>query len=53
MLIHTPMDWSTPFPMNRGKAVLLAQLEFENEGAMNQAFASRERARRGRISGAS
>ena len=30
--------------MNRGKAVLLAQLEFESEQAMNQAFASRERA---------
>lgn len=44
MVIHTPMDWNDPFPVNRGKAVLLAQLEFENEEAMNHAFASRERA---------
>lgn len=44
MVIHTPMDWSDPFPVNRGGAVLLAQLEFESEEAMNQAFASRERA---------
>lgn len=44
MLIHTPVDWKDPFPVNRGKAVLMAQLEFETEEAMNQAFASRERA---------
>jgi len=44
MVIHTPVDWRDPFPVNRGKAVLLAQLEFESEHAMNQAFASRERA---------
>ena len=44
MIIHTPLGWNDPFPVNRGKAVLLAQLEFETEAAMNQAFASRERA---------
>jgi uncharacterized protein (TIGR02118 family) len=44
MIIHTPVDWKDPFPVNRGKAVLMAQLEFESEEAMNQAFASRERA---------
>ena len=44
MVLHTPVDWRDPFPVNRGKAVLLAQLEFESEQAMNQAFASRERA---------
>ncbi len=42
--IHTPVDWKDPFPVNRGKAVLLAQLEFDSEEAMNRAFASRERA---------
>jgi hypothetical protein len=30
--------------VNPGKAVLMAQLEFESEAAMNAAFASRERA---------
>jgi uncharacterized protein (TIGR02118 family) len=44
MVIHTPVDWKDPFPVNRGKAVLMAQLEFESEAAMNAAFASRERA---------
>jgi uncharacterized protein (TIGR02118 family) len=44
MLIHTPVDWKDPVPVNRGKAVLMAQLEFESEEAMNTAFASRERA---------
>jgi len=44
MLMHTPVEWRDPFPVNRGKAVLMAQLEFESEAAMNRAFASPERA---------
>ena len=44
MVMHTPVGWRDPFPVNRGKAVLLAQLEFDSEDAMNKAFASRERA---------
>lgn len=44
MIIHTPVDWKDPFPVNRGKAVLMAQLEFASEEAMNKAFASPERA---------
>jgi uncharacterized protein (TIGR02118 family) len=44
MVLHTPLDWQDPFPVNRGKAVLLAQLEWEDEKTMNHAFASRERA---------
>jgi uncharacterized protein (TIGR02118 family) len=43
MVIHTPVEWQDPVPVNRGKAVLMAQLEFESEEAMNTAFASRER----------
>ena len=43
-MLHTPTAWRDPFPVNPGKAVLLAQLEFEDEAAMNAAFASRERA---------
>jgi uncharacterized protein (TIGR02118 family) len=42
MTIHTPIGWDDPFPVNCGKAALLAQLEFDTEEAMNQAFASRE-----------
>src|SRR5438552_1589220 len=46
MVIHTPVDWKDPFPVNRGKAVLMAQLEFDSEEAMNRAFASPERDRK-------
>ena len=44
MVLHTPLDWKDPFPVNRGKAALMAQLEFDSEAAMNKAFASPERA---------
>ena len=44
MVMHTPVEWRDPFPVNRGRAVLMAQLEFDSEEAMNRAFASRERA---------
>ena len=44
MVMHTPTDWQDPFPVNRGKALLMAQLVFDSEEAMNKAFASRERA---------
>jgi uncharacterized protein (TIGR02118 family) len=44
MVLHTPLAWRDPFPVNPGKAVLMAQLEFESDAAMNAAFASRERA---------
>ena len=44
MVLHTPVDWKDPFPVNRGKAVLMAQLEFDSLESMNRAFASRERA---------
>lgn len=44
VVLHTPLEWNDPFPVNRGSAVLMAQLEFDSEEAMNKAFASRERA---------
>lgn len=44
MVLHTPIAWRDPFPVNPGRAVLMAQLEFENEAAMSAALASRERA---------
>ncbi|HUQ75530.1 MAG TPA: EthD family reductase [Burkholderiales bacterium] len=44
MVVHRPVAWQDPFPVNRGKAVLMAQLEFDSEEAMNRAFASPERA---------
>jgi len=44
MVLHTPLAWRDPFPVNPGSALLMAQLEFENEAAMNAALASMERA---------
>ena len=44
MVLHTPVAWNDPFPVNPGKAILMAQLEFESIEAMNRAFASPERA---------
>jgi uncharacterized protein (TIGR02118 family) len=44
MTMHTPVDWKDPFPVNRGSALLMAQLEFDSVDSMNRAFASRERA---------
>lgn len=43
VVLHTPLEWSDPFPVNRGRAVLLAQLEFESREAMERAFRSPER----------
>lgn len=43
IVLHTQLDWQDPYSVNRGKAVLLAQMEFENEDAMRRALASPER----------
>jgi uncharacterized protein (TIGR02118 family) len=45
MVMHTPVDWNDPFPVNRGKAVLMAQLIFRDQASLQKAFASPERAR--------
>jgi uncharacterized protein (TIGR02118 family) len=44
MVLHTPQAWADPSPVNKGRAVLMAQLVFESEAAMKRAFASPERA---------
>ena len=43
MTLHTPVAWQDPVAVNRGKAALMAQLEFASEEALNRAFASPER----------
>src|SRR5436190_20782316 len=43
VILHTPLDWQDSAPVNRGNAVLLAQLEFESAQALNDALAARER----------
>jgi uncharacterized protein (TIGR02118 family) len=44
IVMHAPLEWSDAWPVNRGHAVLLAQLEFDSAEAMHAAFASPERA---------
>ena len=44
VVLHTPADWKDPSPVNRGKTILLAQMEFESAQALNAALASGERA---------
>ena len=44
VVLHTPLGWSDAWPVNRGRALLLAQLEFDSTEAMHAAFASPERA---------
>src|SRR3982751_3737388 len=44
VVLHTPIEWSDTWPVNRGHAVLLAQLEFASAEALHAAFASPERA---------
>ena len=43
VVLHTPLEWSDPFPVNRGRAALLAQLEFHSEAALQAALESVER----------
>jgi uncharacterized protein (TIGR02118 family) len=44
VVLHAPLEWHDPFPVTRGRAVLLAQLEFDSIEAMQRAFQSPERA---------
>ena len=44
MVLHTPLDWKDPAPVNRGRALLLAQLIFEDHQSLQKACASPERA---------
>jgi uncharacterized protein (TIGR02118 family) len=44
VMLHTPLAWHDPFPVTRGRAVLLAQLEFDSAEALQRAFHSAERA---------
>ena len=44
VVLHTPIEWSDAWPVNRGRAVLMAQLEFDSAEALHAAFASPERA---------
>jgi len=44
VVLHTAVEWSDPSPVNRGAAVLLAQLEFDDAAGLQAALASPQRA---------
>ena len=44
VVLHTPLEWRDPSPVNRGTSVLLAQLEFDSPESLNTALASPGRA---------
>ncbi len=44
VVLHTATQWSDPSPVNRGSAVLLAELQFESAQGLNEALSSPQRA---------
>ena len=44
VILHSPAEWSDPFQVNRGRTVLLAQLEFSSRESMEEALRSKARA---------
>ncbi len=44
VVLHTALPSEDSFPVNQGKAVLLAQLEFESQADLEAALASPQRA---------
>jgi uncharacterized protein (TIGR02118 family) len=44
IVLHREVEFRDPFPVNRGRSVLLAQLEFETQADLDAALASAQRA---------
>ena len=45
LVLHTPVDWTDPYPVNSGGRILLAQMQFDSGAALDAALASEARAR--------
>ncbi len=45
LVVHTPIGWNDPFPVNHGDCLLLAQMTFDSLAALDTALASEARAR--------
>ncbi len=45
LVLHTPVAWNDPYPVNPGGRLLLAQLQFGSVAALDAALASEARAR--------
>jgi uncharacterized protein (TIGR02118 family) len=44
LVLHTPVEWTDPYPVNPGGRILLAQMQFESVPALDAALASEARA---------
>lgn len=44
VIMHRPVGWTDPFPVNRGDVALLVQMTFDSEADLNAALASTARA---------
>ena len=45
VVLHRPVEWRDPFPVNPARDVLLAQMVFDSTADLNAALASEARAR--------
>jgi len=45
LVLHTPVDWTDPYPVNPGGRILLAQMQFDSVAVLDAALASEARAR--------
>jgi uncharacterized protein (TIGR02118 family) len=43
LILHTPAPWTDPFPVQRGETMLLAQMQFDSAGDLDQALRSEAR----------
>ena len=43
LILHTPVEWLDPYPVNKGSVSLLAQMKFESIEALNQGLTSEAR----------
>jgi len=43
VILHRPLPWTDPCPVNRASALLVAQLEFETQADLDRALQSPER----------
>ena len=40
LILHRPIAWIDPFPIRRGETMLLAQMQFDNAGDLDNALCS-------------
>jgi uncharacterized protein (TIGR02118 family) len=43
LILHCPAPWTDPFPVRRGETMLLAQMQFDSAGDLNNALRSQAR----------